>query len=60
MRTINAAERDRGELSASAVGGGREPDKIIRRHQLGLRLSIGHIYELCTHFRALYRTLSDQ
>ena len=30
------------------VGGGREPDKIIRRHQLRAvsGLSIGHIYEL--------------
>ena len=30
------------------VGGGREPDKIIRRHQLRAvsGYSIGHIYEL--------------
>ena len=34
--------------AGAIIGGGREPDTIIRRHQLKtvVGLSIGHIYEL--------------
>ena len=37
-----------GTKDGAIIGGGREPDTIIRRHQLKavVGLSIGHIYEL--------------
>ena len=46
VRTIDDKTAD--GTDGAIVGGGREPDKIIRRHQLRAvsGYSIGHIYEL--------------